>query len=198
MLQLSAPSTDGGQPQRAVREPAASNPLFKLRLGLERNSRPHSHAPEPTLSSTAPVCRASSCLRARRGQVLARCAHRIETPHCATAPLSFHFVHQPGSLLRYGAHPSHLPLAVLQLAHALAPCSVRRGTAFAQAAHNPSLNRTRYGKHRKPGPSAHGRKLSSYQRRPGAPPPQRRLARTLGLATQSPMLCDQIYSPHAP
>ena len=70
---------------------------------------------------------------------------------------------------------------VLMQARALAPAAVRRSRAFARAAHNPSLNRTRYG--RPPG-RLWRRKLSSPApaRRPAS---ARRLARTLGLKSPS-------------
>ena len=99
-----------------------------------------------------------------------------ETPHYARRrPASTSFTTlAPASL---PLPPGPPPFAVLLQALALAPRSVRCRRAFARAAHNPSLNRTRYG--RPPG-RLWRRKLSSPApaRRPAA---ARRLARTLGV-----------------
>jgi len=62
----------------------------------------------------------------------------------------FHLVHQ----LCVGAIASPTratAFRVLQQARALEPVAVRCRRAFARAAHNLSLNRTRYGSRRKPG-----------------------------------------------
>ena len=144
--------------------PAASNPLFASAPSLAASGR--SLTALAICSITCPLGRS-----ARRAKKLARCAGAQDAA-LRSAPSSFHFVHQLGACLV--ASPTRATASCRSPAGSrlgtVAVCPLHAKRAFARAAHNPSLNRTRYG--RPPGRLQAPHVCYHRLRRPGVPPPR--------------------------
>ena len=132
-------------------------------------------------SSTALAIASHACSVAPRGGFRRRAPSRHVAPHCARQ------LRSSTSLTSLASAPSPLPPGpppfwVLQQARASELLAVPGPRAFARAAHNPSLNRTRYGRP----PGRRSRLCLSSPAPARRPASARRLPRTLGSTHSAP------------